>query len=42
MVVLPVMIFHQLQLFVCAWLAGRYARAAEADAAVDTPRSQPA
>jgi sodium/bile acid cotransporter 7 len=42
MVVLPVMIFHQLQLFVCAWLAGRYARAAEADAAIDTPRSQPA
>lgn len=41
MVVLPVMIFHQLQLFVCAWLAGRYARAAEAaDAA--TLRSQPA
>lgn len=28
MVVLPVMIFHQLQLFVCAWLAGRYARSA--------------
>jgi len=25
MVVLPVMIFHQLQLFVCAWLAARYA-----------------
>ena len=29
MVVLPLMIFHQLQLFVCAWLAARYARAAE-------------
>ena len=28
MVVLPVMIFHQLQLFVCAWLASRYAKAA--------------
>jgi sodium/bile acid cotransporter 7 len=42
MVVLPVMIFHQLQLFVCAWLAGRYARAAEADAAADTLRRQPA
>lgn len=26
MVVLPLMIFHQLQLFVCAWLAARYAR----------------
>lgn len=24
MVILPLMIFHQLQLFVCAWLAGRY------------------
>ncbi len=23
-VILPLMIFHQLQLFVCAWLAGRY------------------
>ncbi len=31
MVLLPVMIFHQLQLFVCAWLAARYAREAEAD-----------
>ncbi len=28
MVVLPLMIFHQLQLFVCAWVAGRLARAA--------------
>ena len=27
MVILPLMIFHQLQLFVCAWLAARYARA---------------
>lgn len=27
MVVLPLMIFHQLQLFVCAWLAARFARA---------------
>jgi sodium/bile acid cotransporter 7 len=26
MVVLPLMIFHQLQLFVCAWLAARFAR----------------
>jgi len=31
MVVLPLMIFHQLQLFVCAWLAARYARQARAD-----------
>ncbi|MET1757055.1 bile acid:sodium symporter family protein [Novosphingobium sp. RD2P27] len=30
LVVLPLMIFHQLQLFVCAWLAGRYARSARA------------
>jgi len=28
-VVLPLMIFHQLQLFVCAWLAARYARDAQ-------------
>lgn len=26
MVMLPLMVFHQLQLFVCAWLAGRFAR----------------
>jgi sodium/bile acid cotransporter 7 len=31
MVVLPLMIFHQLQLFVCAWLAARYAREAQPD-----------
>lgn len=31
MVILPLMIFHQLQLFVCAWLAARYRREAEAD-----------
>ncbi len=30
MVVLPLMIFHQLQLFVCAWIAARLAREAEA------------
>jgi len=30
MIVLPLMIFHQLQLFVCAWLAARFAREAEA------------
>lgn len=29
MIVLPLMIFHQLQLFVCAWLAARFARDAE-------------
>lgn len=31
-VVLPLMIFHQLQLFVCAWLAARYAREGQAAA----------
>ncbi len=30
MVILPLMIFHQLQLFVCAWLAGRYRQEGEA------------
>lgn len=29
MLVLPLMIFHQIQLIVCAWLAGRYGRAEE-------------
>lgn len=37
-VILPLMIFHQLQLFVCAWLAGRYQKAwTEADAALPLP-----
>lgn len=31
-VILPLMIFHQLQLFVCAWLAGRWRRELEAAA----------
>jgi sodium/bile acid cotransporter 7 len=26
MIVLPLMVFHQVQLLVCAWLAQRYAR----------------
>lgn len=30
MAILPLMIFHQMQLFVCAWLAGRYQRAGKA------------
>ena len=30
MVILPLMIFHQLQLFVCAWLAGRWRRGLDA------------
>jgi sodium/bile acid cotransporter 7 len=45
MVVLPLMIFHQLQLFVCAWLAARYGRAApdaEAPVAAAVPEVVPA
>lgn len=30
LMVLPLMLFHQIQLIVCAWLAGRYGRATEA------------
>lgn len=37
MVILPLMIFHQLQLFVCAWLAGRYRAEGEAAAAAAMP-----
>ena len=33
LLVLPLMIFHQIQLIVCAWLAGRYGRAEETPAA---------
>lgn len=33
MVILPLMIFHQLQLFVCAWLAGRWRHELDAAAA---------
>ncbi|OYU36948.1 bile acid:sodium symporter family protein [Novosphingobium sp. PASSN1] len=33
-VILPLMIFHQLQLFVCAWLAGRWRSELDAAAAV--------
>ncbi|MGW5148623.1 bile acid:sodium symporter family protein [Rhodococcus koreensis] len=31
LIVLPLMLFHQLQLLVCAWMAGRLARRAPAD-----------
>ena len=31
-VLLPLMMFHQIQLMVCAWLAGRYARSAPVNA----------
>jgi sodium/bile acid cotransporter 7 len=27
LIVLPLMLFHQIQLMVCAWLAKRYAKA---------------
>lgn len=37
MVILPLMIFHQLQLFVCAWLAGRWRRELDAAAAMPLP-----
>lgn len=39
LVVLPLMLFHQVQLMVCAWLAGRYARTAPAE---DDPAAVPA
>lgn len=32
LIVLPLMVFHQIQLIVCAWLAGHYGRKAEAAA----------
>lgn len=34
LLVLPLMLFHQIQLIVCAWLAGRYGREAEGAASV--------
>ena len=39
MMVLPLMLFHQIQLFACAWMAQRYAERASADASdvVDAP-----
>lgn len=40
MVILPLMIFHQLQLFVCAWLAGRYRIENEAASALLPPQSE--
>lgn len=47
LIVLPIMVFHQLQLMVCASLAKRYARRAEADeaqaaASTATPAAQAA
>ena len=31
LIVLPLMLFHQLQLLVCAWMAGRLARRAASE-----------
>ncbi|MCX7285561.1 MAG: DUF4089 domain-containing protein [Novosphingobium sp.] len=42
MVILPLMIFHQLQLFVCAWLAGRDRAEGEAAAAPLPPQGEAA
>ena len=36
-IVLPVMLFHQIQLMVCAWLAQRYAARLDAAAAAAEP-----
>ncbi|BBC73818.1 bile acid:sodium symporter [Altererythrobacter sp. B11] len=41
MIVLPLMIFHQLQLFVCAILAARFRREAETQAAAAVPPAIP-
>jgi solute carrier family 10 (sodium/bile acid cotransporter), member 7 len=41
LVILPVMVFHQLQLMVCAFIAGRYARAANARPPADRPAANP-
>ncbi|MCY1658703.1 bile acid:sodium symporter [Dietzia sp. SL131] len=38
LLVLPLMLFHQIQLIVCAWLAGRYGRAADTGTDADTDR----
>jgi sodium/bile acid cotransporter 7 len=35
LLVLPVMLFHQIQLMTCAWLAARHGRRAAETAAVD-------
>ncbi|HBD21388.1 MAG TPA: hypothetical protein DC059_01575, partial [Dietzia sp.] len=38
LLVLPLMLFHQILLIVCAWLAGRYGRAADTGTDADTDR----
>jgi len=43
LIVLPLMIFHQLQLIVCSTLARKYAdRVAHAEASAGVPASRPA
>jgi sodium/bile acid cotransporter 7 len=43
LIVLPIMIYHQLQLIVCSTLARKYAdRVAHAERAADTGAGQPA
>lgn len=37
LIVLPLMIFHQVQLIMCSWLASRYGREADAAQAAGTP-----
>jgi sodium/bile acid cotransporter 7 len=41
-IVLPLILFHQLQLMVCAVLAQRYARSREATDTANPPQSIPA
>ena len=41
LVILPVMVFHQLQLMVCAVIAARYARSANERPPADHPPASP-
>ena len=41
MMVLPLMLFHQMQLMVCAVLAAKYAKRAQADETADAAAAQP-
>lgn len=40
-IILPLMIFHQIQLMICAWLSARYARAADREAAAENGARPP-
>jgi sodium/bile acid cotransporter 7 len=42
LIVLPLMIFHQIQLLTCAWLAGEWGRRAQAPVRTSTAASAPA